>query len=280
VSSDGAGDDGPEAVWDAVAEAWDRHHEVLSAHTQPVAQRLLALAKVQPNDVVLELAAGLGELSRALAQRVSPGGRVIGTDLSPQMVQLAARRSAAIDNLSFQVVDAQQMRLADDSIDVVICKMGLMLFADPVAAVAECRRVLQSDGRLAVATWGPAERNLWITTFGAAMLTHGHQPSGDPKAPGGIFSLSSSDKLADLLSSAGFADVTVEDMDAPQRFADFDRYWQHISETSGPLTVVLGTLPAEKIDAVRSTCEEYAAHLRAEDGTYAFPGCALVATAR
>lgn len=280
MSSAGASSDDQRAVWDAVADGWDRHHEVLTTHTEPVAHRLLEIAEVQPDDVVLELAAGLGELSRVLAQRVAAGGRVIGTDLSPQMVQRAERRTADIDNLSFQVLDAQQMDLADDSIDLVVCKMGLMLCADPVAAVAESRRVLQSDGRLAVATWGPAEHNLWITTFGAAMLTHGHRPPGDPTAPGGIFSLSDSDRLGDLLASAGFADVTVEAVEAPQRFADFDEYWRHISETSGPLTVVLETLPPGEVDAVRATCEQYAAHLRAEDGTYSFPGHALVAAAR
>lgn len=214
MSSVGARSGDPQAVWDAVADGWDRHHEALTIHTQPVARRLLEVAEVQSGDVVLDLAAGLGELSRVLAQRTSPGGRVIGTDLSPQMVQRAVRRTADLDHLSFRVVDAQQMGVADDSIDVVVCKMGLMLLADPVAAVAECRRVLRPGGALAVATWGPAENNLWITIFGAAMLTHGHRPPGDPTAPGGIFSLSDSDRLRALIASAGFADVTVEPVDA------------------------------------------------------------------
>lgn len=280
MSSARPGGDDHRAVWDAVAEGWDRHHEVLTAHTQPVTRRLLEVAAVQPGDVALELAAGLGGLSSALAQLVSLSGRVIGTDLSPEMVKLADQRAVDVDNLSFQVLDAQHLEFADASIDVIVCKMGLMLFADPVAAVRACRRVLRPDGRLAVATWGPAERNLWITTFGAAMLTHGHQPPGDATQSGGIFSLSDPDRLGDLLASAGFADVTVETIDAPQTFAAFDHYWQHVSETSGPLTVILQGLPSDEVDAIRATCGEYAAHLRAEDGTYTFPGHALVAAAR
>lgn len=61
---------------------------------------------------------------------------------------------------------------------------------------------------------------------------------------------------------------------------DFDDYWHHISETSGPLTVVLDTLPPDEVDAIRATCEQYAAPHRADDGTYTFPGHALVAAAR
>lgn len=112
------------------------------------------------------------------------------------------------------------------------------------------------------------------------MLTHGHQPPGDPTQPGGIFSLSDPDRLVAVLESAGFEDVTVETVEAPHRFVDFGDYWQHISETSGPLTVILDTLPSSEVDAVRTTCQEYATHLRSEDGTYNFPGSALVAAAR
>lgn len=267
-------------MWDAVADGWDRHHKALTEHTRPVTQRLIELSEPDPDDVVLELAAGLGELSRTLARYVAASGRVIGTDLSPRMVEMAGRRSADVENLSFEVLDAQQMDLADDSVDVIVCKMGFMLFADPVAATTECRRVLRPGGRLAVATWGPAERNLWITTFGAAMLSHGHQPAGDPTQRGGIFSLSESGAVHDLLMSNGFDDATVETVDVPHRFDDFDDYWRHISETSGPLTVILDTLGPHEVEAIRATCEEYATHLRTEGGAYDFPGCALVAAAR
>lgn len=98
--------------------------------------------------------------------------------------------------------------------------------------------------------------------------------------PGGIFSLSDPDRLGGLLTSAGFADVTVEIVNAPQTFASFDRYWQQVSETSGPLTLILQGLPPDEVGAIRATCGEYATHLRAEDGTYTFPGHALVAAAR
>lgn len=272
--------DDQQDVWSAVAEGWDHHHEVLTEHARPITDGLIGLSEPRPGDVVLELAAGAGELSRVLAGHVTPGGRVICTDRSPQMVEIARRRATDVDHLSFQVLDAQQMDLADDSIDVIVCKMGLMLFPDPVAATAGCRRVLRPGGRLAVATWGPAEHNLWITTFGAAMLSHGHQPLGDPMRTGGIFSLSEPEAVRDLLVTAGFDDVTVHTLDLQRRFEDFDDYWRHISETSGPLAVILDALAPDEVGSIRSTCEEYAAHLRTEGGAYEFPARALVAAAR
>lgn len=279
MSSAGSGTDRKQAVWDAVAEGWDRHHQTLTDHSWPVAGRLIELAAPKPDGLVLELAAGLGELSRTIALRV-PDGRVIGTDLSPRMVEMAGRRTPAAANVSFQVLDSQRVGLADDSVDAIVCKMGLMLFDDPAGAVAECRRVLRPDGRLVVATWGPADRNLWIVTFGAAMLTHGHEPPGDPTGPGGIFSLSELETLRGLLTSAGFEDVTVETVDLHQRFATFSDYWQHISETSGSLAIILDSLPPDEMDAIAATCEQYATQFRDEDGAYDFPACALVAAGR
>lgn len=268
-----------QTVWDAVADAWDRHHVALADQARPISRRLVDLVDPQPDGVVLELAAGLGELSLDLAARLSPDGRVIGTDLSPRMVEMARRRHRDAGNVSFEVLDAQRTELPDDSVDAIVCKMGLMLFDDPDAAVTECRRVLRPGGRLAVATWGPADRNPWITSFGAAMLACGHELPGDPNGPGGIFSLSELDTLRRLLTAGGFEDVTVETVELHQRFASFGGYWRHVSETSGPLTVMLEALPPDEADAVATTCEQFTAHLCDDDG-YVFPACALVAVGR
>lgn len=267
------------AVWDAVTDGWEQHHEQLTAHTGPVTDRILELVAARPGEVMLELAAGLGEISRALAQEVGPQGRVICSDVSPRMVAAARRRASAPDQLTFEALDAQRLELADDVVDAVVCKMGLMLLPDPAAAVAECRRVLLPGGRVVAATWGALERNLWIATFGAAMLAHGHAPPGDPTGPCGIFSLSTPENLQELFTSAGFDDVDVEAVDVPETFTDFADYWRLRSATSGPLTVALRELEEDEIDPIRETCEQYAAGLRQPDGSYRFPGEALVARA-
>lgn len=274
------GDDDPVQVWEAVAAGWDRHHEELARHGRPVTRRIMELADVGQGEQVLELAAGLGDLSLQLAEQVGPTGRVICSDASPNMLAAARRRADSTSPLSFQVLDAHQLDLDDDSVDVIVCKMGLMLLRDPPRAASECRRVLRPGGRLVAATWGPLEHNVWITTFGAAMLTHGHAPPADPTGPGGMFSLSSAAALAALLSTAGFTAVEVETVDVPQQAASFDEYWSLRTATSGPLTLTLGTLDESEVAAIRRTCEQYAGGFRQADGSYVFPGQALVTHAR
>lgn len=274
------GDDDPVQVWNAIAPGWDRHHEELARHGRPVAHRIMEVADARPGEEVLELAAGLGDLSLQLAQRVSPTGRVICSDASPSLLEAARRRADPTSPLSFQVLDAHQLSLDDESVDLIVCKMALMLLRDPARAASECRRVLRPAGRLVAATWGPLEHNLWITTFGAAMLTHGHAPPADPTGPGGMFSLSSAAALEALLSTAGFTAVSVETVDVPEHAASFAAYWDLRAATSGPLTLTLETLDESEVDAIRNTCEQYAAGFRQPDGSYVFPGQALVTHAR
>ncbi len=267
------------AEWEGVAEGWRRHGTAIDDRTLPVRARMRSLLAARPGDTVLELAAGLGALSGELAQDVAPDGRVVCSDVSEGMLSGAREQAPSRGLIDFRVLDAQDIAMEDDAVDGIACKFGLMLLPDPVRAVAECRRVLRPDGRLVAATWGPPEANLWIATFGAAMLAHGHALPGDPLEPGGIFSLSAPDRLEALLAAGGFDEVAVEPVDVDEHHAAFDDYWQRRVDTSGPLTAILHRLDDEQVAAIRNTCEEFASHLRQPDGTYAFPGRALVTLA-
>jgi SAM-dependent methyltransferase len=272
-------DEDPTAIWDAVADGWERHRDGLRQHTGPLDERMVAVGAPARGEVVLECAAGLGELSRAVAEHVVPGGEVICSDAAPRMVEAARRRGPLPPGLRFDVLDAQDLALADGGVDLVLAKMGLMLLSDPGRAVAECRRVLRPGGRLVAATWGPAERNPWIGVFGAAMLTHGHAPPGDPHAPGGIFSLSDPATLTRLLSRGGFSDVEVAAVELPERVGTFEEYWHRRADTSGPLTLLLRSLPPDEVARIRATCREYAQGFRDGSGGFRFPGLALLARA-
>ncbi len=266
--------------WEGVAQGWRRHGGAIDDRTLPVRERMRSLLAARSGDTVLELAAGLGALSRELAEDVAPDGRVVCSDLSEGMLSGARDHAPSPDLIEFRVLDAQDIAMEDDAVDGVAIKFGLMLLPDPARAAAECRRVLRPGGRLVAATWGPPEDNLWIATFGAAMLAHGHALPGDPREPGGVFSLATPDRLEALLSAAGFGEVEVDSVDVDEDHVSFDDYWQRRVDTSGPLTAILHRLDDDEVAAIRATCEEFASHLRHPDGTYTFPGRALVTLAR
>jgi demethylmenaquinone methyltransferase / 2-methoxy-6-polyprenyl-1,4-benzoquinol methylase len=112
-------------------------------------RRLVKTAALTPASRVLDLAAGTGDLSLALARQGRPA-EVLGTDFVPEMLEVArakAERYAGPTRLSFQVEDAQSLTLPDASFDVVTVAFGVRNFPDREANFREVLRVLRPGGR-------------------------------------------------------------------------------------------------------------------------------------
>ena len=247
----------PDSVttWSAVASAWETHRDRLFNQVRPVSEWLVDEIRPQAGQTVLEVAAGPGETGFLVADRLGPTGRLISSDFSPAMVD-AARRGATergIDNAEFRVLDAQQLELADDSVDAVLSRFGVMLMPEQEQAMAEFRRVLRAGGRCAYATWGAPDRNPWLFQIAVALLQHGHAPEGDPFAPGGVFSLADPARNRELAESAGFTDVQVHEIQGSMRFADADTYWSFNTSVAGPIAAIVDSLSEDETAAVRST---------------------------
>ncbi|NNF27930.1 MAG: methyltransferase domain-containing protein, partial [Gemmatimonadetes bacterium] len=117
--------------------------------------RLLEAAQVERGHRVLDVACGTGVLSRAAAERVEPGGSVVGVDPNPGMLTVARRLS---DRVRWVQGVAEELPGEDVSFDRVVSQFGMMFFTDRAAAVDEMLRVLVPDGRLAIAVWDSLEQ--------------------------------------------------------------------------------------------------------------------------
>ena len=144
-------------TWAQMASGWQERRDWLMEITGGVNDWLVQKADPQPGQTILDIAAGTGDLGFHAAERVGPQGRVISTDFSPEMVDVARRFGEAhgLTNVEYRVLDAESMDLDDDSVDGVVCRFGYMLMADPAAALKETRRVLRDGGPLAFAVWRP-----------------------------------------------------------------------------------------------------------------------------
>ena len=116
----------------------------------------------------------------------SAAPHVISTDFAPAMVEAAQRLSTrlGVTGIEHRVVDAENIDLPDASVDGVLCRWGLMLFGDPVRALAEIRRVLRPGGRFACSVWATADANPWASVAGRAMAEAGVMPPPAPGEPG------------------------------------------------------------------------------------------------
>jgi len=154
---------------------------------------------------VLELACGTGRVTRHLRQHFKPPVKLVATDLSADMLQVA---EAILDDSSiiYKVADAQNLPFADNTFDVAVCQFGLMFLPDKQQGIREAFRVLKPGGLFVFTTWDKSENMpLLKLVFNDIM-----QPYFKPDDRARLFvpfSLHDPAVLAGWMQSAGFTDV-------------------------------------------------------------------------
>jgi SAM-dependent methyltransferase len=195
-----------------VAEA-DRYDE-LNARA---GEALMQAAALQSGERVLDVGCGNGATSLEAAERVRPGGSVVGLDVSAPMLALARERAASwgAANVEFVEGDAQVHPFQAGNFDVVVSRNGVMYFDDPSSAFAYLRRSLRPGGRLSFTAPQGLDRNEWIMAAGAAAAPILGPPQGVAPGQPGPMGLADPDRTRKILEGVGFTDLTVEDVTVP-----------------------------------------------------------------
>lgn len=245
-----------------------------------MSERLVELLSPRPGQTIVDLAAGPGDTGFLAAPLVRPGGRLVTTDVAPEMLDTARRRAAELDldDVEFRVEDIAALSFDDATVDGILCRWGLMLVPDMDAAAAEIRRVLRADGRAALAVWGSPDDNDWMTAPGRSALELGLVERPDPAAPG-PFRLSEDGALETVLRSAGLTVETIEELRLVWRSPSLDEWWDAVKDTSRMLSTLLERLSPEEAEAVREGAERRLGAWVGADGSVAVPGVARVALA-
>jgi SAM-dependent methyltransferase len=268
------------AQWTGVAEGWRRHAEELEENAPGAATEwMLEAVAPQPGERVLELACGPAEVGLRAARQTGPDGRVVLTDFSEAMVDVARERAAGLGNVELRVADAESLDLPDGDFDAALCRFGFMLMADPAAALRETHRVLRPGGRLALAVWAQAQENPWAFSFMRAIMEHFRAPPPDPDAPG-MWTLADGGKLRQLLEGAGFGDVRIERVEGRMRYDSVDGWWDDTADLAGPAAALLRNMAEPDREAVRERIRVLAEPHTGPDGALDFPAAMQLAAAR
>ena len=215
--------------WQVAGNAADVYERALvPAIFAPWAPLVVALAEPKPGERVLDVACGTGVVARLASQRVGRTGGVVGLDLNPGMLAVAAASAAGPAATGAPIVwregSAVAMPLADGSFDVVCCQLGLQFFADRSAALAEMHRVLVPGGRLGLMVWRSIEHSPGFGIFAGALARHVSGEAAEIiRAP---FALGDAEQLRKLIGAASFRDVVVRPVAGTVRFPSAARFVQ------------------------------------------------------
>jgi SAM-dependent methyltransferase len=232
--------------WGRAAAGWRKHDERLRETTSPVTRRLLQLAAIAPGHRVLDIASGTGEPALPAAEIAGPDGFVLLTDQAEEMLAVAREKAQAreLHNVEFRLVDGEELSVDPGSFDAVLCRWGIMFMPEPRRCLQQAHRALKPGGRIALATWGPLERNPFLALpMGILRKHYAGPPLPDPAAPGGVFSFADRAKLEATFIEAGFEQVAIEELELPMAVFDSgEECWQYQREFAGPLAALFSRL--------------------------------------
>jgi SAM-dependent methyltransferase len=238
--------------WRSAAAGWRTWLHVVEAEEggQRHSAKLVELAELAPGDSVLDVGGGYGEPSLTAARAVGPRGRVVCTDISPEMLAVARDRATdfGLANVDFVARDAEELEFDDEAFDAVLSRATLMFLPDVAGTLKRLRGFLKSGGRLAASVWGPQPVVQFSAAFPVIVQELG-LPSPPPGRPG-AFALSDPHRLAVLVTEAGFRDVetgtvsVIFETDSPEQYTEF------IRDVAPQLTTLLGGRPAAEQERV------------------------------
>lgn len=202
--------------WNGPAgQKWVDQSNRLDAMLAPFADAALEAASIKQGERALDIGCGAGALTLRAAG-VAGSAASLGVDVSEPLLKLAKRRAAdASSSARFEQADASAFK-TDQAFDLMISRFGVMFFEDPAAAFANIRQQIRADGRMAFMCWQKLSLNDWaFAPLQAALpLLKEAPPQPDPHAPG-PFAFADKDRLADILTSAGWKSVAIEPFETP-----------------------------------------------------------------
>jgi len=266
--------------WDTAAEAWHRWGPFLNRWLGSATENMLDMTGIKQGSRVLDVAAGAGEQSLAIACRVRDSGYVLATDLSADILAYAksSAKLAGYTNVGTQVIDGEQLNeLQTEPFDAVISRVGLIYFPDQQKALSGMRKQLREGGKVGVMVYSTAAKNPFFSVPVSIIRRRAKLPaplSGQP----GPFSLGDPAILAKSLLDAGFKDVEIKAVDAPLRMESAVECLQFEQESFGALHQMLGGLSAMEQDDAWNEIEAELMQFE-NDGQFTGPCEMLVASA-
>lgn len=183
----------------------------------------LGLSAPAAGDRILDLGCGFGETTLRLAEMAGAEGSALGIDVSAPFIEMAREEAAeaGIGNVEYLCADVQTLELPRE-FDFAFARMGLMFFANPVAALRNVAAALKPGGRLCAVVWRRKLDNEWVHRAEQVVDEYLDHPeeSDEPTCGPGPFSMANADTVTEQLKIAGFEGISLRRSDLPLKIGD------------------------------------------------------------
>ncbi|MGH7769323.1 MAG: class I SAM-dependent methyltransferase, partial [Candidatus Binatia bacterium] len=171
-------------------------------------------------------------------------GHVVANDIAATMLHYVREnaRAAGLTNVTTLAGAAEDLDVAAESFDAVICRLGLMLFVDPAKALATMRRVVRPGGKVAVMVFTTPVANPFMAQPMQILLRHAGKMPAVPGQPG-IFALGAPGVIERLLADSGFAGIEQRAFSLPLRMSSATQALAMMQEAFGAYRAVVSDSP-------------------------------------
>ena len=239
-------------LWNKVSPGWIKWDQFIMQFLRPMGDAIIERLEIKQDDMVLDIAAGTGEPGLTIAA-IAKKGKVTGTDLSDEMLQIAAANAVAkgLKNYFTKASDVCDLPFDGNTFTKISCRMGFMFFPDMQLAANEMYRVLKPGGRLAISVWSGPDKNFWSTAMTTVINKYFEMPTLPPGAPG-MFRCSKPGLMPGIFARAGFKHIGEQEMSGKVDFVDAQTYWTNRVELSETIISALAKLDEATIAAIKN----------------------------
>ncbi|MEC9248457.1 MAG: methyltransferase domain-containing protein [Pseudomonadota bacterium] len=226
---------------------------------RPVGQTLLDVMSSEHSVSVLDVGCGGADLAARIAALLGQDSEVIASDISLRILE-EARRNHKGDNLGFLHCDVEIHDFEPDFFDVVVSRFGVMFFANPLKAFINLRSSMRKGGRLNLLVWQSFDENLWMKVPASAAFKILEKPEPPKEGDPGPFSLSDSEIFGDLLTKAGFCEISFLSNHIDLNLGQIEEavnLMTQLGPAAGPYTEASNDLQGEARRLIRDSLSNY-----------------------
>ena len=251
-------------MWDTAAAGWQEYWQTFERGAQQVSDKIVELAEIKPGDKVLDIATGIGEPAVTAARKVGQSGKVIATDISPQMISLGRTRAKSLGLekiIEFRESDAEMLDFPKSTFNAVLSRWGLMFLPDLATSLAVIRQMLVPGGILSAAVWSSPPKVPLLDIVFSTVRKQVSAPLPPPGTPG-PFALADQELLKQRFIDAGFKEIRIQTVQVTFDFDSAESHTRFHQKIAAPIHAMLAGQTEERKreiwDAVTDAISPYA----------------------